>query len=335
MFEGIPFVDFSLSNYPLNQPISAKAIKDSGLFPSSSLSDLEVMNSHVENTQFQLSGLLRVMPPLPITTAARSGLLYLESFSIAISDAGHYTKRSGSCTYLLLYTYAGKGTLEYEGNKYYLQEGDGFLIDCRKPHVFRSDGPHWERADLYFNGYTADAFFAAFSHNGDVMFHSKSGFQTRLENLLKNYHRIHADRDLMIHSCLTELLSWLLTKRNNHAPSETEESIARLIRYLGAHFPEPITMDDLAGIANISKYHLSREFRRLTGYAPIEYLVMIRIENAGMLLRNTRLSISQIAENCGINSEQYLCRQFQKHFGTSPGRYRRLHNVSLTKDTPH
>ena len=172
----------------------------------------------------------------------------------------------------------------------------------------------WDRSDLYFNGYTASAFFKAFSDSGSVVFHSKSGFTDRLNNLLQNYHRIQPNRDLMIHGGLTELLSWLLTKKNDSTPTETEEMIYHLIQYLQAHYSEPINMDDISNLTGFSKYHLSREFRRLTGYAPIEYLLMVRMENVGTLLRNTDLSIAQIAERCGINSEQYLCRQFQKHF---------------------
>jgi AraC-like DNA-binding protein len=51
-------------------------------------------------------------------------------------------------------------------------------------------------------------------------------------------------------------------------------------------------MDELAGIAGFSKYHLSREFHRLTGYAPISYLLMIRMEHAGFLLLNTLIHLA-------------------------------------------
>ena len=328
VFDTIPFIDISMNQLSLHNPIPELSLKQSGYFPSLSIDDMRVMTSHVENALFRLSGNLRVMAPLPITTTARKSFLFLESFSLAQSDSGHYTERNDSDTFLLVYTYAGKGFLSYEGKEYHLQEGDGFLIDCRKHHIFRSEGMFWERCDLYFNGYTAESFFSAFAHDREVIFHSISGFQPHLEKLLQSYHRIQPDRDLQIHAGLTELLSWLLSIKSSTSPSETEETIYHLIQYLQSHFSEPINMDDLSKISSISKYHLSREFRRLTGYSPIEYLLMVRIENAGTLLRNTDLSIALVAEHCGINSEQYLCRQFQKHFGETPGRYRRLHKKS-------
>jgi AraC family L-rhamnose operon regulatory protein RhaS len=129
----------------------------------------------------------------------------------------------------------------------------------------------------------------------------------------------------MIHAGLTDILSWLLGVKTDKPLTEIEETVYRVIQHLQGHYREPIGMDELAGIAGFSKYHLSREFHRLTGYAPISYLLMIRMEHAGFLLLNTDLSISQISEQCGFNSEQYMCRQFQKHFGTTPGRYRRLY----------
>lgn len=325
MFENISFIDFFLDKLSSQHPISVESIQASRLFPGISEENFRVMSSHTEDTSFRLSGKLRVMTPLPITSAARKQLLYLESFSLSQSDAGHYTERSKSNTYLMLYTYAGKGILSYEGREFHLQAGDGFFIDCRKHHVFRSEGLFWERSDLYFNGYTADAFFSSFSQNGDVVFHSRSGYQARLEKLLQSYQRIQPNRDLMIHAGLTDILSWLLGVKTDKPLTEIEETVYRVIQHLQGHYREPIGMDELAGIAGFSKYHLSREFHRLTGYAPISYLLMIRMEHAGFLLLNTDLSISQISEQCGFNSEQYMCRQFQKHFGTTPGRYRRLY----------
>lgn len=323
MFEGIPFVELPIERYSSQGQLSEKLAKKSSLFPTLSAMDIQAMTEPAYQGSFHLSGRIRLMAPLPITTTAREQLLYLESFSLAQSDDAYFTQRSSSETFLLCYTYGGSGLISYEGKQYVLQEGDGFWIDCRRKHRYETESTYWEHGDLHFNGYAAHTFFSIFTQSGSIIFHSKDGFQRRLEHLLQSYQRIQPRRELMIHAGLTELLSWLLEKQNGDSPSAIEETVHMLIQYMQAHFSEPICMDKLSLLCGISKYHLSREFKRLTGYAPIEYLLTVRMENAGTLLRSTDLPISIIAERCGIGNEQYFSRLFQKHYGTAPGKYRK------------
>lgn len=323
MFEGIPFIELPERQLTSENRLPDGLSKESSLFPMLTASDIRALTAPAAEGSFHLSGRRSLMAPLPITTTAWERLLYLESFSLAESDADYFTRRRGSETYLLSYTYSGEGLLTYKGNEYTLQEGDGFWIDCRIPHAYHTQGRLWKHGDLHFNGYMAAEFYSVFSQGGPVIFHSRSTFQQQLEHLLRSYQTIQPGRDLMIHAALSGLLSGLLEKQHVESPSGMEETIHRLIQYIQVHFPEPIHMDDLSALCSVSKYHLSREFRRLTGYAPIEYLLMVRMENAGSLLRTTDLPIPLIALRCGIDSEQYFSRLFRKHYGISPGRYRR------------
>lgn len=323
MFDNIPFVELPRDEYFSQERLSESALKESTLFPDLSIRDIQMLCQPSMKGVYHLSERRRLMVPMPLTAAARESLLFLESFSIAESDREYFTERSENDTFLLVYTYSGSGHLSYEGKEYLLQEGDGFFIDCQKLHVYRTEGEYWKHGDLHFNGYTAKAFFTAFSQRGSVIFHSKLSFQRLLEQLLRSYQRIQPGRDLMVHVGLTDLLSLLLTKQNGDEPTAMEETVRTLIRYMQSHFAEQITMDDLAKLSNISKYYLSREFKRLAGYAPIEYLLMVRIENAATLLRNTDLPLAVVAEQSGIGSEQYLSRLFREHYGIPPGKYRK------------
>jgi iron complex transport system substrate-binding protein len=82
-------------------------------------------------------------------------------------------------------------------------------------------------------------------------------------------------------------------------------------------------MDELSKAASVSKYHLSREFKRYMGCSPMQYLIMLRLENAAALLRGTSLPLSAIAETVGIGSEQYLARMFKRHNGITLGQFRK------------
>ena len=72
----------------------------------------------------------------------------------------------------------------------------------------------------------------------------------------------------------------------------------------------------------MSRSNLMRVFRAATGQSPIEYLLRLRIQKAMALLRNTDLTITEIAMEVGFNDSNYFTRQFKRVQGSSPTRFR-------------
>ena len=75
----------------------------------------------------------------------------------------------------------------------------------------------------------------------------------------------------------------------------------------------------------ISPYYLSRLFRRVTGQSIVDYINNRRIDAARRLLKNTELSISDIAEQTGFASAAHFRRVFRDVMGISPLQYRKGH----------
>lgn len=96
-------------------------------------------------------------------------------------------------------------------------------------------------------------------------------------------------------------------------------------RYIDNHFKENLTLDQLAEMAHINKYHLAHTFRREFGASPISYLIARRIQESRFLLRETDHSISQIAQILGFSSLSYFSQSFRRLEGVSPVEYRRRH----------
>ena len=61
----------------------------------------------------------------------------------------------------------------------------------------------------------------------------------------------------------------------------------------------------------------------MTGHTPVEYLNVYRISKAAKLLLNTDEPVTQIALDCGYNDLSYFIKQFGKHKGMSPGKFRK------------
>jgi AraC-like DNA-binding protein len=85
---------------------------------------------------------------------------------------------------------------------------------------------------------------------------------------------------------------------------------------------EPLTVDDLARAAKLSRAHFSREFRRTFGESPHSYLLTRRLERAAALLRNTDRSVADICFSVGLQSVGSFTTSFTRTYGLSPTAYR-------------
>ena len=74
---------------------------------------------------------------------------------------------------------------------------------------------------------------------------------------------------------------------------------------------------------SISPYYLSHMFREELAITFVEYLTMVRMEEAKKLLKDPSLSIVAIASQVGYEDASYFSKVFKKHVGMSPNRYRK------------
>ncbi len=89
-----------------------------------------------------------------------------------------------------------------------------------------------------------------------------------------------------------------------------------------ARYAEPLTVDDMARAAGLSRAHFSREFRRAFGDSPHAYLLTRRLERAAALLRSTDHSVAEICLAVGLQSIGSFTTSFSRTFGMSPTAYR-------------
>jgi len=96
-------------------------------------------------------------------------------------------------------------------------------------------------------------------------------------------------------------------------------------RYIDKHYKEAVTLDDLAEIAHVSKYHVVHTFKKEYGISPMSYLAEKRIEESKQLLGTTDYPLSRLAHILGFSSGSYFSQSFRKQEGISPMEYRRIH----------
>ena len=98
-----------------------------------------------------------------------------------------------------------------------------------------------------------------------------------------------------------------------------------------ARYADPLSVDDLAAAAGLSRAYFSREFRRAYGESPHGYLLTRRLERAATLLRTTDRSVADICLSVGLTSIGSFTTSFTRAFGLSPAAYRRRFPPASTR----
>lgn len=102
----------------------------------------------------------------------------------------------------------------------------------------------------------------------------------------------------------------------------SDQRLARALEYLSSHFHEPVTLARVASEAGVSKFHFVRLFRLAMGEAPHAYLIRLRLDCARQLLRETDLSVAEIARSCGYPGAAHFARAFGRETGQTPTAFR-------------
>lgn len=124
-----------------------------------------------------------------------------------------------------------------------------------------------------------------------------------------------------------KLLELMVYLSRAYTSTDTTEAhallrVGNVIGALENDFSRDWKLDELLKIAHMSRSNLMRVFRKATGQTPIEYLVRLRIQRAMEMLRNTDLTITEIALEAGFNDSNYFTRQFRRVVGTTPRSFR-------------
>lgn len=115
----------------------------------------------------------------------------------------------------------------------------------------------------------------------------------------------------------------LIKERVESKKNTNAELLERMQSYLLEHYSEKIALSDMAAFLGFSESYCSKYIKKKSGMNFLDYLNSYRIMRAGILLRTTDDSITEIAYAIGFRSIQSFNRVFKLYCGTSPSNYRK------------
>lgn len=106
-----------------------------------------------------------------------------------------------------------------------------------------------------------------------------------------------------------------------------EKLISKALEYTEKHLSDPdYSVEELSRELGMSRVHLYKKLSSLTGKTPIEFIRVVRLKRAAQLLKESQLSVSEIAYEVGFNNPKYFRKYFKDEFGVLPSQYENRNN---------
>jgi AraC-like DNA-binding protein len=239
--------------------------------------------------------------------------------------------------YEIYFFLSGSVLYNIESRSYLLTPGDILLIRPMQLHqpIFDGKSGNYERIVLWLNS----SFMDQFGINGEHLnacFHSarpghagllrpdehiRQKLQYLLEQLLQEQDGQEYGHEVSCFSYLALILSQLC-RLSIQEPLEVEASDASrviydVLEYINEHFQEDLSLDSLANRFFISKYHLSREFTKVTGSSVHRYVTQRRLITAKQMM-SEGVSTTSVCQHCGFGDYSSFYRAFKSAYQISP-----------------
>lgn len=259
---------------------------------------------------------------------AKSTFFYVQETGFFKCHPDYYTERENLSSYLILLSLSGEGLLKYGGKTYSIAPRQAFFIDCMEYNYYKTtSNEHWETCWVHFKGANSYSYYSLFNKNclPVVDIENSDHFKETIFKIIK-YHKQYTQESevncsMLIVSLLTDLLkssSSALTPTSN-----TPDYLQEVASYIEKNQLNDFSLDDLSNMFSISKFHLSREFKKYYGVTINEYHIQLRIEIAKKLLTCTQAPIREISEKIGIYNVSHFINLFKKRVRDTPLSYRK------------
>jgi AraC-like DNA-binding protein len=239
-----------------------------------------------------------------------------------------------------IYILSGKMEYNINGEIVTLNETDGLFVNAHQFHYGFSS----ERKECIFlciiihpsllcsQPDAENDFILPIVKNGNFPFSvlkSNIGWQKQICDYLQEIYNCKGECNWELKVQGMFSLIWALLLENkppfenyNYGLSNNLMIFKKMVRFIQEHSSENITLPQIAEIGGVGQSKCCKLFNNYISQTPIEYLIECRINNSLKLLRNTDMSVTEIAFSTGFGGSSYFGKIFKRRIGTSPAKYR-------------
>lgn len=242
----------------------------------------------------------------------------------------------------VIFFLSGEGTCQVEGKTYRLCPGDVLLTSDRELH---QDGEASEKNQEGYIAYIDSSFFEEarrLDMNGEDLSRCFSGLsgeqshllrlgeaeQKRVETILRTLSQVESPQaygsDMLKKCYMVELLIHLnraCFSESHREEGEYNRKLQRVVEFINENLRQELTLDLLSLRFGVSKYHLTREFKRCLGLSLHQYILKKRLLLARSMLRQGE-TVAWAFSQSGFSDYSHFSRAFRESFGMSPREYR-------------
>lgn len=162
-----------------------------------------------------------------------------------------------------------------------------------------------------------------------VVFRHNNCFHDKINCLIKDIYRHMQEKkacyELSVQRNISSIFEFLSCNFDDLPKTEATRiqinnqiRLQKMLSYIYKNYAEPVTLEDIARAADVSRSEAGRCFQTYMGCSPIDALIQYRLQTAHQLLSERAQTLQQISYACGFNSVNYFSRQFKKRYGYAP-----------------
>ena len=252
---------------------------------------------------------------------------YELNFSLCIAghfknDPAHGIERENFPENILIYCIKGSGVLRLESEIIQIKKGDIFFICENQSHAYYADkSDPWEIYWIHFTGELEGYLRHLEPHISFGVLHI--GYRPEIILKFQSILTVIARNFVPFSNSYANAHLVLLLQQIIISTGISNPNIDNVLTMMQSHIFEKTSLSEFAKESGMSKYYFSREFKKHTGYSPLDYFIRMKIQYACDSLSNTSSSISKISDDLQFSSPYHFSNTFLKVTGKRPAQFRK------------
>lgn len=252
-------------------------------------------------------------------TGSTADILNIQFCGITYPDKNYEISRKHSKVACIEYIEKGMGVVEIDGQTFYPEEGDSYLLQAGTAHHYFSDPKDpWKKVFINVSGSLVDSLIEGYELK-NIYYFKGLDLREEMGSILRLAKENQEDSTPEI-ICI---LNRIFLKMREHIKPQTSDMAKKMKEYLRNHAASAFRMDALCSYISRSESQTIKIFKKAYGITPYAYFLSQKIKLAKVMLLNTNLSVKEIANDLSFGDVYYFSNIFKQKAGCSPSEFRK------------